>query len=289
MSARASKRVVVTGGSGRVGRYVVAELQGHHDVVNADRVPSEWSERVAVEVTDLVLVRRAVAGADVVVHLAALDYDVQASPEEYVRVNTLGTWHVLQAAAECGVRRVVLCSSVAALGLHDFRPGWTPQTLPVTDAHEARPVEAYGASKSIVEVMGRAFADGGRIEVVCLRPCAVVFEENLADFVADEGGPYLADYVTGEDVATACRAAVETERAEFGPFLLSAPDTSHPEPTLDWYARRFGGLPPTVDLARYQEEPRAAVFDAGAACRALGWWPTSSRDQLRQRYAQRDG
>lgn len=279
----------MTGGSGRVGRYVVAEIQGHHDVVNADLVPSEQADYVATDVTDLASVRKAVADADAVVHLAALDYDVHARPEDYIRVNTLGTWHVLQAAAESGVRRVVLCSSVAALGLHDFRPGWTPQTLPVTDTHDARPVEAYGASKAVIEVMGRATADSGRTEVVCLRPCTVVFEENLAEFVADEGGPYLADYVTGEDVATACRAAVETEVAEFGPFLLSAADTSHPEPTLDWYARRFGGLPPNVDLARYRDEPRAAVFDVDAASRALGWRPTSSRDQLRQRFAERNG
>ena len=280
------KRVVVTGGSGRVGRYVLAELANGHQVVNADLSDAGAVEYVRTDVMQLDSLRTVFAGSDVVVHLAAIDYDWRAAAEEYIRVNTLGTWNVLQAAVESGVRRVVLCSSVAAIGLHDLRPDWTPRRLPVDDTHEARPVDAYSVSKTIIELMGRSFVDSGALEVVCLRPCTVVFEENLADFTESvDGGPYLSEYVTGEDVAAAFRAAVEVEVATFGPFLLSAADSSHPEPTLSWYATRFGGLPAEVDVDRYDDNPRASVFSSDAALAAFGWRPTSTLADLKRRHA----
>ena len=114
------KKVVVTGGSGRVGRYVLEELSKSFDVRNADLAPANVGaagrppavvEYVPMDVMDLDAVRAALKGAHAVVHLAAIDFDWNASPEKYIRVNTLGTWNVLQAAEENGLEKVVLCSS----------------------------------------------------------------------------------------------------------------------------------------------------------------------------------
>jgi UDP-glucose 4-epimerase len=279
------RRVVVTGGSGRVGRFVIRELASAFDVLNADLVPGEdVAEHRRVDVMEIGAVREALRGAEAVIHLAAIDYDWQAAPEEYMRVNTLGSWHVLQAAAEQGLRKCVLCSSVSACGLSEMRPEWKPRWLPVDEQHQCRPVHAYSVSKLVIEQLGCSFAHGTGMDVLCLRPLAVVLPETLVDYVSFVDAPdrrWLFYYVTAEDVARAFRAALESPGPHFDIFFLSASDTSRAEPTLEWYAERMGGVPELRNPRRYQLEPRASVFSSAKARDVLGWEPTSDFRAMR--------
>jgi UDP-glucose 4-epimerase len=280
--------VVVTGGSGRVGRYVVAELLEGYDVTNADITASDASiSHLQTDVMDLDSVRRATKGADAVIHLAAIDFDWKAAPEEYIRVNTLGTWNVLQAAAENDVKKVVLCSSVSACGLSEMRPDWTPQALQVDERHELRPAQAYSVSKQVMEVMGRSFAIGASMDVLCLRPLAVVLPETIAEYAAfidDPDTHWLYYYVHAADVARAFRKAVEVEGLGYGVFFLSADDTSRPEPTLDWYRERIGELPEILNPRLFQTNPRASIFSNRQARELLGWEPTTDFLKLRSEH-----
>lgn len=282
------KKVVVTGGSGRVGRSVVAELTSGFDVTVADLAASGADvEFVQADVMDLDSVRRVLKGADAVVHLAALDYDWNAAPEEYIRVNTLGSWHVLQAAAENDLQKVALCSSISACGLSEMRPDWTPQTLQVDEQHELRPVQAYSVSKQIIETMGRSFATGTNMDVLCLRPLAVVLPETLGEyleFVEDPQRHWLFYYVAAHDVATAFRAAVESEGLKYGTFFLSADDTSRPEPTLEWYRDRIGDLPEIHNPRMFRSNPRASIFSNQKARDLLGWEPTTNFIEMRDQH-----
>lgn len=288
-----SHRVVVTGGSGRVGRSVVAELGDHYDVVNADRTAGDGGvAHEYVDVLDLDSVRRVTTDADAIIHLAAIDYDWRAPAEDYIRVNTLGTWHVLQAAVENDVKRVVLCSSVSACGLSEMRPDWTPVRLPVDESHVCRPVDAYSVSKLMIEQMGRSIADGSRVNVICLRPVAVVLPETLEDYLAFVDAPdrrWLFYYVTSQDVARGFRAALECGDLRYGVFFLSADDSSLEQPTLDWYRERIGPLPDLGNPRRYRDQPRASVFSSAAARDVLGWSPTSNFSDLRRFAASQKG
>lgn len=288
-----SPKVVVTGGSGRVGRSVVAELGDRYDVVNADRIVGVGDAAQAyVDVLDLDSVRRVTRGADAIIHLAAIDYDWRAPAEDYIRVNTLGTWHVLQAAVENDVKRVVLCSSVSACGLSEMRPDWTPLRLPVDEGHACRPVDAYSVSKLMIEQMGRSIADGSQVNVICLRPVAVVLPETLDDYLAFVDAPdrrWLFYYVTGQDVARGFRAALECGDLRYGVFFLSADDSSLEQPTLDWYRERIGPLPDLGNPRRYRDRPRASVFSSAAAGDVLGWSPTSNFSDLRRLAAGQKG
>ncbi|OIH82795.1 NAD-dependent dehydratase [Arthrobacter sp. UCD-GKA] len=291
----ALKKVVVTGGSGRVGRYVLEELAKSFDVRNADLAPAATGaggrppavvEYVPMDVMDLDAVRAALKGAHAVVHLAAIDFDWKASPEKYIRINTLGTWNVLQAAEENGLEKVVLCSSISACGLSEMREDWTPQYLPVDEEHELRPVQAYSLSKQIMENMGLAVSRGSGMSVICLRPLAVVLEENLAEFTAFIDNPdlrWLFYYIEASDLARAFRAAVEVEGISFDSFFISADDTCHPEPTLEWYPRVIGEAPPAKDSASYAGSSRASIFSSDKAKAKLGWNPTSNFLELRRR------
>lgn len=289
------KKVVVTGGSGRVGRYVLEELAKSFDVRNADLAPAEAGaggrppalvEYVAMDVMDLDAVRLALKGAHAVVHLAAIDFDWNASPEKYIRVNTLGTWNVLQAAEENGLEKVVLCSSISACGLSEMRKDWIPQYLPVDEEHELRPVQAYSLSKQIMENMGLAVSRGSGMSVICLRPLAVVLEENLAEFAAFIDDPelrWLFYYIEASDLARAFRAAVEVEGISFDTFFISADDTCHAEPTLEWYRRVIGEELVADKASVYVQEPRSSIFSSSKAQAKLGWKPTSNFLDMRRR------
>lgn len=285
-------RVVVTGGSGRVGRYVLAELAKQHTVINADLQPCEVGpengpapevEFIKTDVMDLDSVRAAVKGADAVIHLAAIDFDWQAAPEKYISVNTLGTWHVLQSAQENNVNKVVLCSSISACGLSEMRPTWTPQSLPVDETHELRPVQAYSISKELMETMGKAMTTDSDMSVICIRPMAVVLKETLEEFIDFIDNPdtnWLYYYIWAADLARAFAAAVENTDIKFGSYYISADDTCRPEDTVDWYENRIGSLPPT-DAAVYEENPRASIFSSNRAKKDLEWYPTTDFREFR--------
>ncbi len=281
-------KVAVTGGSGRVGRFVVDELASAFDVTNVDLTQSDAAvEYIEGDVTDLDSMRRALKGADAVVHLAAIDYDWKAAPEQYIRVNTMGTWNVLQAAAENDLQKVALCSSVSACGLSEMRPDWTPQSLQVDERHELKPVQAYSVSKQIMETMGRSFATGTNMDVLCLRPLAVVLPETIAEyceFIDNPDTHWLYYYVHARDVATGFRRALESRDLKFGTFFLSADDTSHPEPTLDWYRDRIGALPEILNPRTFQTNPRASIFSNQQARQLLGWEPTTDFPTLRTQH-----
>jgi UDP-glucose 4-epimerase len=284
-SGRRLTKIVVTGGSGRIGRYLLRELAPDHVLVNADRVRGEdAADWVETDVMDLDAVRRVTKGADAVIHLAALDFDWPAEPEDFIRVNTLGSWHVLQAAAENGVPKVVLTSSISACGLQEMRPDWKPRYLPIDEAHECRPVHPYSVSKLVIERIGLSFVHGTSMNVVCLRPLAVVAPETLAEYVRFVENPelhWLFYYVTADDVARAYRAALDSS-LRYGVFFLSADDSSRAEPTLEWYAQQMDGLPELANPRRYERDPRASVFSNEHARELLGWEATSNFLELKE-------
>ena len=226
-------------------------------------------------------------GADAVIHLAGIDLRYDVPPEEFLRVNTLGTWNALQAAADNGIEKVVLCSSVAAFGLSEMRPDWRPTCLPIDESHEMRPAHAYSVSKAIVEQMARAFHHGHGMSVLCMRPLAVIDDSNMERFLAtidDPNRPWLYYYVTPQDVARGFRAALEVEGLGFEAFLLGADDSCLPEPTLSWYERQMGALPDALDRELYQAEPRASVFSCAKARDLLGWRASSNFLAMREAF-----
>ena len=123
-------RIVVTGGSGKGGAWVVRELRDHgHDVLNVDQRHdgSAFGLCLLADLTDLGQTQDALAGADAVVHFAAIPAPELRPEGETFRINAMSTYNVFAAAVAHRVRRVVWASSETILGLpFDVPPAFAP-------------------------------------------------------------------------------------------------------------------------------------------------------------------
>lgn len=159
-----SKQVLVTGSAGTIGKVAVRALRarGHH-VRGFDRVANpEISDQVVASLTDAAAVRQAVAGCQVVIHMAATP-DQADFVSDLVPNNLVGPYHVLEAAREAGVERVVLASTIRVGYMHD----WTKQVVHVGDG--MAPHDLYSFTKAAGEVLGEMYARVHGMTVMCAR------------------------------------------------------------------------------------------------------------------------
>lgn len=166
-------KVLVTGGGGFIGSNLVALLLGEgHEVAVLDDFSSGYRENLAGfpqvrvvegDVRDAAAVERAIAGAEVVFHLAASVGNARAIADPVLdsEVNVIGTLRVLEAARAAGVRKVVFSSSAGIFG--ELR------TLPIREDHPVEPDSPYGASKLAAEKHCLLYARLYDLECVCLR------------------------------------------------------------------------------------------------------------------------
>ena len=290
--------VLVTGGCGRLGRYVVDELRSRYRVTTLDVVDSPWTlPHLTLDILDLPGLYRACAGQDAVVHLAALDGHLEMPAARFLAVNALGTWNVLEAAFEAGVKQAVVASSNSALGLSEGEGARRPLYIPLDEAHPAWPTHPYALSKRLNEITAESFGRRTRMRVTCIRPTYVMFPE-LVPFIAarTKGRPnpletphadpavaaalkeplsLLRSYVEPGDVARLFRLALEHIGASYELFYGSAADSFEPQPTLSYLQRTWGTLPEIRKPWVYERDPYAAAIDCSHAREVLGWEPTS--------------
>ncbi len=244
-----ASRVVVTGGSGNLGRWTVRALvEGGHDVLSLDRAETSDSlcETRIVELADFDALLAACRDADAIVHLAAYQSPDEAPHDEVFRNNVSATYNVLKAAADAGVRRVVHASSVAAYGFLYAPEMWKPDYLPLDEDHPCRPQDPYALSKIFGEQLADSFVAMGGASVVSLRLSGVNFDptyETLPERWKDPGrrmGTFWS-YVDVRDAAESCRLAVEADIAGHEIFNIAADSSRYLQPTAELVGRYLPG------------------------------------------------
>jgi UDP-glucose 4-epimerase len=231
------QKILVTGGSGRLGRYVTDILSKRCDLTVLDRVPTHLETRVIeADVTNYNALRDAFRTQEAIIHLAAIPNPRTAPADVTFQINVQGTWAVLQAAEDCGVKRVVVASSDAALGLQYNPPGWGPQYLPIDEDHPLRPVDFYSLSKECTESICRAYANRGKLEVLVLRPTHIVFPPEFPELEArgaDVQNYHLWAYIAPEDVAQGFCCALNSLDGGHATCFLTAKDGLNTRPTIE--------------------------------------------------------
>lgn len=268
-------KVVVTGGSGALGRVVVSELTANgYDVLSLDRNPHPSGHRPSwiVDLSDTGGLYEACRDAEAVIHLAAFLAPNLTSACNTFNTNATLTYNVLQAAADSGCRRVVLCSSTAAYGFIYGKPDFIPDYLPVDEDHISRPIDPYGLSKVVGERLADGFAQSGRLTVASLRLPGVSFDPEFTLLKQRMGDPGIRKtgfwaYIDVRDAAVAFRLALEADLTGHRVFNIAAPTSSMREPT-DTLVRAF--YPSVTDL-RAPQETRWSGVSSRRAERELGF------------------
>ena len=285
----AYEKIIITGGAGLLGSHVVREMAEHAQITTLDiKEPEAKSQggqdHINLSITNYEEIKKALTGHDAVIHLAAIPNPREADAKTTFSNNVEGAWTVLQAAEDAGIKRVIVASSDSVFGLSYTPPDWPPQFLPVDETHPTRPTEVYSLSKKITETISESFAARGKMEVLAIRPCHIVFPRGYGELEArgqDLENYHFWAWVDPKDVAQAFRLAVHTRGYNgFDVYTVAAEEGLNTEPTLELAAARWKNMPVIRRPEIYDSCNTASILDISKIKDRLGFVPTVSRDAL---------
>ena len=291
-------KALVTGAAGFIGSNLVDRLlAAGHEVTGFDNFSTGFRQflegarahplfrMVEADLLDLDAVRAAVAGADMVFHLAA-NADVRFGPEhprKDLDQNTIVTWNVLEAMRVAGVRRIAFSSTGSVYGEPEVHP--TPESAPF-------PVQTslYGASKLAAEGLIAAYAAAFGFQTFIFRFVSILGERYTHGHVFDfyrqlldhperldvlGNGHQRKSYLYVQDCINAILLAAEECTALVNIFNLGTDEYCEVNDSIGWIGGHLGVTPEL----RYAGGERGWVGDSPfifldcARMRSLGWKP----------------
>ncbi len=282
-------RVVVTGGSGKLGGAVLTDLVAHGwDVHNVDLLPPRDPSGLGpvcpytqIDLTDygqtleaLMGIDARYAGVDAVVHLAAIPAPGLTANAAVFDNNMVSTYNVFAAARAAGIRNVVWASSETVLGLPFETP---PPYAPVDEGYEGRPETSYSLSKYLGEKLAEQVCrQVPGMKIYGLRFSNVMLPSDYAAFPGYNADPSsrswnLWGYIDARDGAQAVRKALEHNGTGADVFVIANADTVMSTPSAQLMAELFPGVPVTKDLGKHE-----TLLSIDKARRVLGYEPEFS-------------
>ena len=221
-------KVVVIGAAGWVGRAVLENFAGRHEVRAFDYNPAAWEvyrrfdgdwdgEKVFGDVADFHAVDSALDGMDGVVNLTAY-FGYQDPPENNWKpflINVKGVWNILESARRRSLRRVVQMSSCVVKH---------PDGIFLSSEVRSKEGDLYGITKRLQEETCRQYHDAYGVRIIVFRP-ATIGDSRLG--INRDGAPAHGgiQWVCRHDLAEACHLALENDSIDFD-IMHTA---SHPE------------------------------------------------------------
>ncbi len=287
-------RILFTGGSGKAGKHVVAHLlaQGHQ-VLNVDKVPLELAgvENRIADITDagqmfdlmsgyssfaMLAEGKGTPAFDAVIHFAAVPRVYLTSDNECYRVNTIGTYNVIDAALKFGVKKVIFASSETTYGVCFANGARNPEYLPIDEEHPVIPEDSYAMSKVANEVTARGFQRRSGVDIYGLRLNNVIEPDEYAtlfpSFIANPSmrlRNFFA-YIDARDLAQMVERCLKTDGLGYEIFNVSNDDHSVAATTPDLIATYYSDVP-------VKEMGRRQTFYSNKKAKAmLGYKPEHS-------------
>jgi nucleoside-diphosphate-sugar epimerase len=269
------KRIVFTGGSGKIGRTVVPYLvERGHKVLNLDLKPLD-TPGVNTVLVDLANsgetfdalsmhfgfddLRRGGGPAplDAVVHFAAIPQILMRPDNAMFAANVLSTYNVVEAAVKLGVRKVIIASSITTYGVC-FAEGDRDYTrFPVDEDYDADPTDSYGLSKLVGEKIARSFASRTGADIYALRIGVVLEASDYAQFPAALAEPLSRkrdawSYIDVRDLAQIADLCLEKDGLGFQVFNASNDEIIANEPTMPFLTRHAPHTPKARELESFE-------------------------------------
>ena len=268
-------KIGITGGSGTVGSAIIARgLERGDTLVSVDRVaPKEATDgvtHITADVADYEALVAAFTGCDAVVHMAAIPSPFRHPDHVVHNNNVVGSYNVMRAAIECGIKRICQASSVNAIGLSYSR---APRFdyFPIDEQHPNHGEEPYALSKWICEAQADSFARRyDDLQISSMRFHWVIDDRAKAVAYYNEPMPekakHLWAYTLRPAAAEACLLALDDRFRGHEVFYIVAPNSTSTTPSLELAARYFPDVPVRGDLSGHK-----SFFDSSKAERLLGW------------------
>ncbi len=277
-----SRKILITGSSGRLGSDMVRILSRNHSIVQFDvREPSDPDQRslgpiIIGSINDPQAVTQALDGVDTIIHLAAFPGDI---PDHYklVETNVLGTFNLLDLAGpQKNIEHFIYISSICWHGIaEDPLADHMPRFLPFDESHPSLATRYYSCSKVQGEFWCQNYVRRFRKPVVAIRPSWIVPLAQEPLQTAKPNHPYsnLCDYVGTSDLIDGILKAVDYYPPDgFDRFLFHADDQVSTRPTLDLAREYFPGVP--VDTEKLNAcDGFGAFVDCFHAKERLHWQP----------------
>lgn len=278
-------RVIVTGGSGKLGKATVKDLLANgHDVVNADTIEptAHLCPFIKVDFEDMRATLEAIAGydwnhdrkTDAVVHLAAVPMPGRVPPAEVFRVNTISTFNVFEACRLLKIKNIVWASSETLLGIpYSIKPDY----FPADENYESRPETSYSLSKHLGEEMAKQYCRwDSELKIACLRFSNVMDESEYAQFPDFENDPgsrrfNLWTYIDARDGAQSIRKALDWDGRGAEVFVIANEDSVMSTSNDVLVSRYYPGVP-----FKRSMEKNETLLSIEKAKAVLGYQPEHS-------------
>jgi nucleoside-diphosphate-sugar epimerase len=288
-----AKRVLVTGGTGKLGRVCVADLQAHgYDVFVVDTVaPAKGIPHIIADLSDFGQTLDAFSSVgmeihagvgtqafDAIVHLAAFPTPRQYPDAHLFQNNIMGTYNVFEAARRLGIHNVIWASSETTLG--EPFVGAEPYA-PVDEDYPLRAKSAYALAKVLMEDMARQFVlQTPELKLIGLRFSNVMEPQDYAKFPAYDHDPEerkwnMWAYIDARDGSQAIRKAIEWEATGMHPFIIANADTVMSKSSAELMKNYLPQVPVRKELGEHE-----TLLSIDKARRVLGYEPEFSwRDE----------
>ncbi len=278
-------KVLVTGGSGKLGRAVLSDLVEHgFEVLNLDQqaLPDPICPSLRIDLTNFGEVAAAILGGvdekagpfDAVVHLAAIPAPGLAANARTITNNVSATYNVFEACRLAGIKNVVFASSETVLGLPFDNP---PPYVPVDEEYFPRPESAYSLGKLLDETMAAQFCRWDQdLRMVGLRFSNVMYPEDYAAFESFDSDPLkrkwnLWAYIDARDGAQAVRRAILADFKGFEAFVIANADSVMSRSNISLLAEVFPNVEQRGNIAT-----NSTLLSIDKAKRMLGFSPQYS-------------
>ena len=248
--------ILVTGGSGRIGRYVVRDLvDAGHTVTNADLapLPDLPGGFLRVDLTEPgdAYQMLAYTKAEAVIHLGAWANAGVVPDTRTYGDNVRGAYNVFQACADLGIKRIVYASSAQVYGFAHAAPLYAP----VDEDHPLRPYNSYALAKVAAEEAADYFIQHFGLNILSFRFMGVRMPSEIAGEIdamtanPASGAWLLWTRTDARDAAMACRLAIEAPKVPSGPYNITGARVVLEQSAAELITTHFGAQTEARDLS----------------------------------------